>query len=90
MGTLHSLGTFAEPSTLTQETSMMKRLFALGLVATLLAGGMNMSSAADLKTGDDAPDFTLKGSDGKTYKLSDFKGRQAVVFAWYPKAFTGG
>ena len=46
--------------------------------------------AADLKVGDDAPDFELVGSDGKTYKLSEFKGKQAVVVAWYPKAFTGG
>ena len=37
------------------------------------------STAADLKVGDDAPDFKLEGSDGKTYKLSDFKGKQAVV-----------
>lgn len=48
------------------------------------------SFAADLKVGDDAPDFKLEGSDGKTYKLSDFKGKQAVVVAWYPKAFTSG
>ena len=68
----------------------MKRFFALGLVATAMAGGINMSSAADLKSGDNAPNFELKGSDGKTYKLADFKGKQAVVIAWYPKAFTGG
>ena len=37
-----------------------------------------------------APGFELPGSDGKTYKLADFKGKQAVVIAWYPKAFTGG
>ena len=46
--------------------------------------------AADLKVGDAAPDFALQGSDGKTYKLSAFRGKQAVVIAWYPKAFTGG
>jgi|TARA_B100000085_G_scaffold90022_1_gene81286 peroxiredoxin Q/BCP len=46
--------------------------------------------AADLKVGDAAPDFALQGSDGKTYKLSEFRGKQAVVIAWYPKAFTGG
>lgn len=46
--------------------------------------------AQELKAGDPAPDFALKGSDGKTYKLSDFKGKQAVVLAWFPKAFTGG
>jgi thioredoxin-dependent peroxiredoxin len=35
-------------------------------------------------------DFTLKATDGKTYTLSDFKGKQAVVVAWFPKAFTRG
>jgi peroxiredoxin Q/BCP len=48
------------------------------------------AAAAELKPGDDAPDFTMVGSDGKTYKLSDFKGKQAVVVAWFPRAFTGG
>jgi len=43
-----------------------------------------------LNVGDPAPDFVLAGSDGKTYSLSDFKGKQAVVIAWFPKAFTGG
>jgi peroxiredoxin Q/BCP len=47
-------------------------------------------AAAELKVGDPAPDFTLKASDGKTYKVSDFKGKQAVVLAWFPKAFTSG
>ena len=46
--------------------------------------------AQKLKAGNPAPDFELKGSDGKTYKLADFKGKQAVVIAWYPKAFTSG
>ena len=46
--------------------------------------------AASPKVGDEAPDFELKGSDGKTYKLSDFKGKKPVVIAWYPKAFTPG
>ncbi len=47
-------------------------------------------AAAELKVGDPAPDFSLVGSDGKTYQLSDFKGKSAVVVAWFPKAFTGG
>src|SRR6266571_1423704 len=46
--------------------------------------------AADLKVGDPAPDFSLQATDGKTYKLSSFKGKQAVVLAWFPKAFTQG
>jgi thioredoxin-dependent peroxiredoxin len=45
--------------------------------------------ADELKVGDPAPDFTLPGSDGKTYSLPDLKG-QTVVLAWFPKAFTGG
>jgi len=40
--------------------------------------------------GDKAPAFELPGSDGKTYRLADFKGKQVVVLAWFPKAFTGG
>ncbi len=45
--------------------------------------------SADLKVGDVAPAFSLPGSDGKTHKLSDYKGK-TVVLAWFPKAFTGG
>jgi thioredoxin-dependent peroxiredoxin len=51
------------------------------------AGG---ASQVELKVGDNAPDFTLQASDGKTYKLSSFKGKQAVVLAWFPKALTSG
>ena len=43
-----------------------------------------------LEPGDRAPDFSLPGSDGRTYRLADFVGRCAVVLAWFPKAFTGG
>ena len=56
--------------------------------AALLAGAA--AQAEPLKAGDAAPDFSLQGSDGKTYKLSEFKGKKAVVVAWFPKAFTGG
>jgi peroxiredoxin Q/BCP len=57
-------------------------------VITFLGAGLTL--AADLKEGDKAPDFTLTGSDGKTYALEDFKGKKGVVLAWFPKAFTGG
>jgi peroxiredoxin Q/BCP len=46
--------------------------------------------AGELKVGDPAPDFTLQGSDGRTHTLSDYKGKQAVVIAWFPRAFTSG
>ncbi len=64
---------------------MLKKFFSL--FAGLCFG---CAVAAELKVGDQAPEFSLKGSDGKTYKLSDFKGKQTVVIAWFPKAFTGG
>lgn len=46
--------------------------------------------AVELKVGDAAPAFKLQASDGKTYNLADFKGKSAVVVAWFPKAFTQG
>jgi peroxiredoxin len=42
-----------------------------------------------LKPGEPAPDFSLLGSDGRTYRLKELAGRP-VVIAWFPKAFTGG
>lgn len=72
----------------------MKTLTLLGLTASVLvvgitAAALTQSPAVELKVGDRAPAFALAGSDGKTHRLSDYKGR-AVVLAWFPKAFTGG
>ncbi len=67
----------------------MRALVTMGLMAALAVGVM-AQTAAELKIGDMAPDFSLQASDGKTYKLSDFKGKQAVVIAWFPRAFTQG
>ena len=47
-------------------------------------------AAAEPKVGDMAPDFSVVGSDGRTYRLSEFRGKQAVVLAWFAKAFTSG
>ena len=47
------------------------------------------ASTAELTIGDPAPDFSLPGSDGRTYRLKELAGR-VVVIAWFPKAFTGG
>mgnify|MGYP000179813362 CR=1 FL=1 len=46
--------------------------------------------ATDLKVGDDAPNFNLQATTGDFYQLSDFKGKQATVVAWYPMANTRG
>ena len=49
-----------------------------------------MSFATDLNVGDIAPDFNLQATNGDFYRLSDFKGKKAVVLAWYPMANTRG
>ena len=69
---------------------IISKLSALVGVAACLGTAVLLPAAEPLKVGDAAPDFSLPGSDGKTYKLSDFKGKQTVVVAWFPKAFTGG
>lgn len=43
-----------------------------------------------LKPGDIAPDFTLPSTAGGNVKLSGFRGKSAVVLAFFPAAFTGG
>src|SRR5664279_4637004 len=42
---------------------------------------------AKLKVGDQAPDFSLPGTGGKTYSLADYRGRK-LVLAFYPGDFT--
>jgi len=64
--------------------------FAAATVAAQAPATTSTTTTAELKVGDQAPNFTLQASDGKTYKLSDFKGKQAVVVAWFPKAMTSG
>ena len=63
----------------------MSKLFTV--LALLIAA---TASGEGLAPGAKAPDFTLQGSDGNTYALSQFVGRRGVVLAWFPKAFTPG
>jgi len=71
---------------------MIQQSLALAAGAVVLLGACACSSSAraDLRPGDTAPAFELRGSDGKTYRLADYLGKKAVVLAWFPKAFTGG
>ncbi len=48
-----------------------------------------MSSGNELKVGDKAPAFSLKDTNGKTVKLSDFKGKKVVLY-FYPRDMTPG
>ena len=69
----------------------MKRLtFFSGLAAICFSLVLPGYALAQPAVGDAAPNFTLQGSDGNTYSLADFKGKQAVVVAWFPRAFTSG
>jgi peroxiredoxin Q/BCP len=68
----------------------MRKSFCLLSAAALSFFCITSSDAAELKVGDEAPAFSMPGSDGKTYSLDDFKGKKAVVIAWFPKAFTPG
>ena len=45
--------------------------------------------AGELKVGDKAPSFSLKNTDGKVVKMSDYKGKKLVLY-FYPKDMTPG
>jgi thioredoxin-dependent peroxiredoxin len=68
----------------------MRNAVIFAAVLMMATGAHAQTPAPELKVGDPAPDFSLQASDGKTYKLSDYKGKKAVVVAWFPKAFTSG
>ena len=65
-------------------------LVLLAVFGVVALGQQPAPPKTHLKVGDAAPDFTLRATDGKTYKLSDFKGKKNVVLAIYVLAFTGG
>ena len=68
----------------------MRSAMVVAAMLMMAAASQAQTPAPELKVGDQAPDFSLQGTDGKTHKLSDYRGKQAVVIAWFPKAFTQG
>ena len=66
---------------------MRKLLIAATIV---LATVSIQAQEVELQVGDMAPDFTLEGTDGTAYTLSEFRGDKAVVIAWFPRAYTRG
>ncbi len=69
----------------------MRSLLCLSGVAIAIIGMACPAFSEDkLEVGKPAPEFEMKGSDGKTYAAKDFVGKQAVIIAWFPRAFTGG
>jgi peroxiredoxin Q/BCP len=76
-----------EESPMIRSVGQRAALAGLSVLCVWIVAG---AGADELKPGDPAPAFSLQGSDGKTYTLEQFKGKSAVVIAWFPKAFTGG
>ena len=69
------------------------RILSVVMMCAAAAGGAAAQQSppkTSLKVGDMAPDFTLPSTSGKPVKLSDFRGKSAVVLAFFPAAFTGG
>jgi len=60
--------------------------FIIALV--LIASASTLQAAPGV--GDPAPAFNLRGSDGSSWSLEQFRDKKAVVIAFFPKVFTGG
>jgi peroxiredoxin Q/BCP len=80
---------FAVEDHLMRLKAMLKVAMSAAL-SLVTSSAMAQTPAVELKVGDMAPAFSAPGSDGKTHTLAESKGKQAVVLAWFPKAFTGG
>lgn len=69
------------------------RLRHIGMVLAAVLGMSAMALAEELAIGATGPEFSLLGTDGKTYSLADYKGKKgvAVIFTCnhcpYAKAF---
>jgi peroxiredoxin len=63
---------------------------ALALASCAAVFAQQPGDAVPLKVGDVAPNFTLTGTMGGKVTLADFKGKNPVVLAFFPAAFTGG
>ena len=77
----------------------MKPILSAALTLVMAAGAAAQApqqapkpavAKTHLKVGDMAPDFTLPDTARKPVKLSDYRGKNNVVLAFYVLAFTGG
>jgi len=58
-------------------------VFALGMAKKPAAAPVNENKAATTGTSQAAPDFKLKDISGKEVKLSDYKGKKAVLLVFW-------
>ena len=68
-----------------RKTSILAAVFAAAIALPAAAADAPATPAV----GSPAPDFSLTSNEGKTVKLSDFKGKWVVLY-FYPKDFTSG
>jgi thioredoxin-dependent peroxiredoxin len=68
---------------------MQKSLLLRSIVTAALVGLAWVGVASALDVGDNAPEFTLAGTDGKPVKLSELTAKGPVVIYTFIAAFTG-
>ncbi|MDR3610271.1 MAG: peroxiredoxin [Ignavibacteriaceae bacterium] len=68
----------------------MLKIIIIVAIALIAIYAVSAKSDMKLKVGDKAPDFTLQDAFGKSYTLSDYKGKSPVIVYFYPKASTPG
>lgn len=70
------------------------KLFSMSLLSVIVVSFIIIQScggnADNLSVGNSAPGFTLEDSEGNTYSLLDYKGKNPVIIYFYPKANTPG
>jgi hypothetical protein len=73
-------------------TASQRRNSLARVAASLLTAILPGTASAELSEGDAAPSFVFQGSDGKQYSLAGLleSGKQGIVLAFFPKAFTPG
>jgi peroxiredoxin Q/BCP len=66
-----------------------KRTAVHSLLIALLAVSVLAGAARALEVGQQAPEFTLNGTDGKPVKLAELTAKGPVVLYTFIQAFTG-
>jgi len=62
-------------------------IIGIVLAVTFFAGALAATTLEALEVGERAPDFDLPATTGSNIKLSQFKGKQAVLLEFYGADF---
>jgi peroxiredoxin len=77
----------------TRQTSARRSPLAHLALAALFGPALGCAALASghkVQVGEEAPQVTLDATTGSKVSLADYRGKQTVVLAFFPKAFTGG